>query len=622
MSFFKKLFGKSEEQAPAPASDDQANLIRVFDKYGQEFAITRDEWRKKVLPATLKSHWDNADELCETIISALNDGFLAEVSEAAERLYQLEPDTSRSACVYAIVLMKSARLDEAEKVLRTFLEKHGDEGSVLTNLAKVYSARGDEAQQDTILWKALTVDPNLDNGLGWYMAIARERSGEEGALDALRRVAQLSNSWRPQLWLARGALTSGDLPQALNHYREALAHAGNDVAADFLMQMSGDLGNQGHIAELLALAEPHFVPEQHGLQVGNNLIKAHITLGHLDEARKILDQLYAAQRPDWKDTLGYWDTQIAQAHVADSQDLNAPLSITTLSIEGPVWLKPDSPAVSLFHENSKQCPRITFLGSSATTGNTTQAIEAQMPDAPGRMSRALPLFLAEQVSFASEANVQTLIPWVSAGGSGFVLSGVAWSDSDALEFVRRTETKTDYVVVTHLNTASDPWTVDLRLLNATNGEGVANLENSFVLSAAGEPVIELSRRLIDLIIDQLHIRRIKTSLYRLPDPGFIPTYLLRLEQLLAVRCAGMEGVSRNFLHGEREIVDGNLQLCLSFPSNIATRLLLVQTVLAMNRVKPEVVRECVAKLAMLQKDNSLTEPAQSVVQKMLSELLP
>ncbi len=101
---------------------------------------------------------------------------------------------------------------------------------------------------------------------------------------------------------------------------------------------------------------------------------------------------------------------------------------------------------------------------------------------------------------------------------------------------------------------------------------------------------------------------------------YIPDYLLRLEQLLAVRCATMNGVSREFLHAEREIIDGNLQLCLIFPSNIATRILLVQTLLNMNKTKPEVVREFIEKVVMLQKDKPLAEPAQSIVQEMLNEL--
>lgn len=86
----------------------------------------------------------------------------------------------------------------------------------------------------------------------------------------------------------------------------------------------------------------------------------------------------------------------------------------------------------------------------------SEEIEQQMSDAPGRMSRALPLFLAEQVRFACQASVQTLIPWIAEGAGGFVLCGVAWSNDDAVEYVRLGGTKSDYVVVTHLNLQSDP----------------------------------------------------------------------------------------------------------------------------------------------------------------------
>jgi hypothetical protein len=357
------------------------------------------------------------------------------------------------------------------------------------------------------------------------------------------------------------------------------------------------------------------------LQVGNNLIKANIDLGRIDVARKILDQLYSLKRPDWKESLAYWDTQVAKSQVAKATvDVTGPLRMTMLSIEGPVWLKPDSPAIKIFPVTSKDGPLITFLGSSATTSNPTKTIEVQMTDAPGRMSRALPLFLAEQVSFASEANARTFIPWISEGNGGFVLSGVAWTDGAALEYVRQSETKTAFVVVIHLTTTSDPWSVHLRVLQTSDGKCIAELQSLCAPSRLGEPVIELSRRLLNLITEQLHVKRAGIPLYRVPDTTYIPDYLLRLEQLLAVRCAGMEGVSPEFLHGEREIVDGNLQLCLSSPSNIATRILLAQTLLTMNRIRPEVVREFIEKVTILQKDKPLAEPAQSIMQQMLSEL--
>ena len=631
MSIFGKLFNKKREspgqnaEAPPPSSDpsNDPNLIRVFDKYGQELFISKDQWRTDVLPGTLKSQWDNPDQLYGTIVSALNDGFITEVLEGAEQLYRIDPDALRATCVYGIVLMKNGRLDEAERVLRSFIEKHGEEGVVLTNLAKVYADRGDMQLAEATLWHALEVDPNQDNGLGWYESINREGSGEQAGLDALRRIAALPGSWRAQIWLARAALKSQDLEPALVYYRESLSRSGKDIPTDLLMQISGDLGNYGHLPELLEITEPHFVPEHHGLQVGNNLIKAHIALGHLDRARQILDQLHSLKRPDWKETLGYWDTEIAKARIATSNvHLNEPLSMVMLTIEGPVWLKPSSPAAKLFSPAAQDGPLISFLGSSATMASPAKEIEQQMSDAPGRMSRALPLFLAEQVRFACHANVQTLIPWIAEGTGGFVLCGVAWSNDDALEYVRRSEAKSDYIVVTHLNTQSNLWSLDVRVLRTGDGECVGNLEVSFASSNPAERVSELSQRLVTLLGKQANTKMLVLStLYQLPDAAHMDNYLLRLEQLLAVRCAGMDGVSPGFLHGEREIIDGNLQLCLACPDNIGTRILLAQTLLTMNKVRPEVAQEFSDKVALLQKEHPLKEPVQSVVDEMLTELI-
>jgi tetratricopeptide (TPR) repeat protein len=206
MSIFGKLFKNRDSSVQKDSATSSAfdpandpNLIRVFDNFGRESFISKVEWRTNVLPGALKSHWDKPDQLCETIITALNDGFVAEVDRAAERLYQLDPNSSRNVCVYASVHLRNERLNDAERVLCSFLENNGDDGSVLTNLAKVFAARGETKKQNETLWHALTVDPNQDNALGWYEALARERSGEGAALNDLRRVAQHPDSWRPQL---------------------------------------------------------------------------------------------------------------------------------------------------------------------------------------------------------------------------------------------------------------------------------------------------------------------------------------------------------------------------------------------------------------------------------------
>ena len=252
--------------------------------------------------------------------------------------------------------MKNNRLDDAEKVFRDHIKKHGEDGSVLTNLAKVYSARKDDQKADEILWHALEVDPNQDNGLGWYWVIQKERNGEEAGIEALRRIAGLPGSWRAQLWLARYALQARKPEEALSTYQECLARTAKPVPTDLLMQMSGDLGNAGHLPEILQLVEPHFNAQAHGLLVGNNLIKAHLDLGQIDDARRILDQLYALNRMDWKQNLSYWDTELAKARVASAPvNQKTPMKMAMLTIEGPVWLKPTSPAAELFPAKSSEC---------------------------------------------------------------------------------------------------------------------------------------------------------------------------------------------------------------------------------------------------------------------------
>lgn len=110
------------------------------------------------------------------------------------------------------------------------------------------------------------------------------------------------------------------------------------------------------------------------------------------------------------------------------------------------------------------------------------------------------------------------------------------------------------------------------------------------------------------------------------DPNMIRVYDsygrdLFLEQLLAVRCASLEGVGKNFLSGEREIIDGNIQLCLNHAKYLITRILLLQTMKAMKKVRPELVEEYRDRLQLLHREHPLDHPAQATCDRLLEELL-
>lgn len=631
MNILKKIFGAGKPAKPVPAVAHEPsvnpatdpNMISVFDAYGRELFITRQQWRDNVLLGAIEKNWDNAEQLAGFIIQSLHDKFFEELIKPAERLLQLEEDSERSAVLLAIVYLKVGRLDDSERVLRHHMTRIGESGVILTNLAKVHAERGEDVKSLQTLWHALELDPNQDNALGWYEAIHRERDGDAAGQEALSRIAAIPGSWRAQLWLARSELAAKDIDKAVALYRESLVRTGKPAPTDMLMQISGDLGNNGHLAVILQLVGPEFDPPVHGLQVGNNLIKAHVDLGQLDDARKILNQLYALERPDWRETLGFWDTEIAKAGITEKNVVaETPLSVSMLVGQGPIWLKPESSAVALYPAKSADSPVISFLGSTAETANAPQHVEVQLADAPGRMSRALPLFLAEQVEFRCGARTQTIVPWIIEPGSGFVLSGMPWLDEDAVKHIQQSATRSDYIVLTHLVTKTEPWMVQLRLVRTSDAHCVGQLSTSFSMNNPTPALRELAQNLLDLLSREASLQQQPIPRnYIVPDGQYFPAYLLRLEQLLAVRCGASECKETEFLSGEREIIDGNIMQCVDTPTSVNARLLLAQTLLSMKSVRPDILPEFAERIALLQKEKPLVEPAQGVVQEIFDEAL-
>jgi Flp pilus assembly protein TadD len=109
---------------------------------------------------------------------------------------EIDDDPERSHTIQGIVLMENKRLVEAESTLQAGIAKVGATGTLLTNLAKVFSHKGDDARAEELLWQAIEADPNLDNGLLWWASIKQEREGEAGYVAGLRTVAALPGSWR------------------------------------------------------------------------------------------------------------------------------------------------------------------------------------------------------------------------------------------------------------------------------------------------------------------------------------------------------------------------------------------------------------------------------------------
>ena len=95
----------------------------------------------------------------------------------------------------------------------------------------------------------------------------------------------------------------------------------------------------------------------------------------------------------------------------------------------------------------------------------------------------------------------------------------------------------------------------------------------------------------------------EASDYQLPNN--FPAYLGQLEQLLALRCTTVEGGQGQPLSVDRPLLDNAFALEEEAPDNIAVRLLLLETIGAMQRNKPEIAAEYQSRLEQVVQEHPL-----------------
>src|SRR5262249_32081905 len=234
--------------------------------------------------------------------------------------------------------------------------------------------------------------------------------------------------------------------------------------------LSGDLGNAGRLAELVERLAPRVSPERHGLAVGNNLLKAYLDLRRPGPARALLDALFAQGRPDWRQTLDFLAVQISRLGI-ERQKAQAPsgppIQTTMLEFTGPLWTRSGSPFAGLLPASDPGSVQIAFLGGTVLYPKAG-VTGAQLSDPPGRFSRALPLYLSEQLRLDGGAATVALLPWVTT--QGFGVYGVPLSDPEACQLARRSRAAPGVLCSLVLDTTSpETWRATARCLGVGDG---------------------------------------------------------------------------------------------------------------------------------------------------------
>src|SRR5262249_51424148 len=113
-------------------------MIRAYDRYARKLEIPRDTWKNAVLEPAFKQHASNPQALYRLIVQALEDGFIEESLPPAQQLAKVDPNPLRAASLLGFVLLQLKRFKEALDVLEPATQEHGEEGYVLTKIARAY----------------------------------------------------------------------------------------------------------------------------------------------------------------------------------------------------------------------------------------------------------------------------------------------------------------------------------------------------------------------------------------------------------------------------------------------------------------------------------------------------
>ncbi len=582
---------------PRPVAE---GVMRVYDPFGRKVEIGREAWRREVLLPNLQANRGNPDALYELIIGALNDDFEADLLESARHLAEHDPQPRRGALALGVVLLQLKEFAAAREVLERALERHGRDTYLLANLARAYAATGDEPRALELSWQALELDPNEETSLSWLIAVTQVKGGQQGVMAAYLRAARLPGSWRAQLYLARFALERGDVAEATRLYEEALGRA-NPVPADLLMQLSGDLGNRGQAELLVKLTQPRFDVATHGFIVGNNLLRAYGELGRFAEARKLLEQLYALQRPEWREQLMHWEVRLDDAQKRYGE-VSAPLEIVVVKLDQPIWARGVLGFDALLPVKAATAPRVHFVcGSGEAEEHAEGKVISQPTNELGRLSRALPMFLAEEVFLRSHARASFLLPWMKQGG--FILSAKPWTTA----FLPPDHVAPDLIVFLHVDARAAPWLIKVTIENTQRQAPPVVFERAFGPATAGEDVVALLDDVMSRLTILLALRREEmTPALATPPQSLLPGYLAGIEQALAVGLAARQQTgSDTFLHQERSIFDHLLDVALHGSQLLRPRMLLVNALENQARRRKDIVAEYLDKLALLQDKHAL-----------------
>jgi hypothetical protein len=268
--------------------------------------------------------------------------------------------------------------------------------------------------------------------------------------------ATAAGSIKARLGAAREKLEAKDLPAALAIYEEVLATAGD--RPDVLVTISGDLGVQGHVREIIQLIAPRYDAERHGPATGLNVLQAYLAVRNPEAAQHVLDVLFGLKRPELEDRLYGFSNAIAEllaqgAHGIDSMTTDGRpageiAKVAIISVSKPIWFYGlDALEAQILPRKGERLRRLAFAQLSVLGVKDGEAMMKSPEEELGRLSRALPMWFAETFYFSPHyAPIAALgVVQRATGGNHHMVFTAEWSLDNLRQLIDSSTGGLDYV---------------------------------------------------------------------------------------------------------------------------------------------------------------------------------
>lgn len=277
-------------------------MMDVIDQSGNRVRISRREYSSQIMGAA-KQNWDNIQFFRQVTPQMLNEGFLDEALELAERACELSGGHIPDLYWKAAALAETGDLEKASELFIEVQEDAAypaDQARAAVGLARVRARQGREQDAEKLIIEAVEADPDNAQYLVLLYGFYNERNRADDGLDHVKklvdRMPEKAAGWRALMQISA---SRGDLDEARSHAEKALKYANENEKQNVLAEITWHYGQAKMPQDIIQLLAPQIQDVKHPMAL-MNLAQAYIDTDRRENALTLLQAIERQAPPEMK----------------------------------------------------------------------------------------------------------------------------------------------------------------------------------------------------------------------------------------------------------------------------------------------------------------------------------